>query len=170
MNGRIVGAYIHYDRKKRRREERGGEDQANRLATNTIIPKILSEFPYVSDTPRSHAGMRYCPAHAHTFDPSAIVISNNIKRRRRNAHHTPVFLIAMRLPALVLALVVTVRGSQARWAVNTDKNDQENDAVESYFEKLIPVINDTILHQNSGPSIGADVKTRPLCVCQGDIC
>ena len=161
MTGRMVGAYIHYDRKKRRREERGGEDQANRLATNTMIPKILSEFPYVSDTPRSHAGKRYCPAH--TFDPSAIVTSNN---RRRNSLHTPVSLIAMRLPAFFLALVVTVRGSQARWAVNTDKNH----AVESYFEKLISVINDTILRQNSGPTIGADLKTRPLCMCQSDIC
>jgi hypothetical protein len=72
----------------------------------------------------------------------------------------------MRLPAFLLALVVTARGSQVRWAVNTDKND----AVESYFDKLIPVIHDTILHRNSGPSIGADVKTRPLCVRQGDIC
>ena len=56
----------------------------------------------------------------------------------------------MRLSVFLLALVVTVRA-----VLNTD-----DDEIERYFYKLIPVINDTIMNQNSGPSINADVKTR----------
>ena len=63
----------------------------------------------------------------------------------------------MRLSVFLLALVVTVRGAVGRRAVNIDDNE-----IELYFYKLIPVINDTILNKNSGPSINADVKTRPF--------
>lgn len=63
----------------------------------------------------------------------------------------------MRLSVFLLALVVTVRGAVGRRAVNIDDNE-----IELYFDKLIPVINDTILNKNSGPSINADVKTRPF--------
>ncbi|KAF8266130.1 Six-hairpin glycosidase-like protein [Lactarius quietus] len=34
-------------------------------------------------------------------------------------------------------------------------------AIDQYYEELIPIIDDTILHKNSGPSIKADVKKRP---------
>jgi hypothetical protein len=64
----------------------------------------------------------------------------------------------MRLLVFILALVVTARGAVGKRAVNTDKDSE----IERYFDKLIPVINDTILNKNSGPSINADVKTRPF--------
>ena len=65
----------------------------------------------------------------------------------------------MRPPLFLLALV-TVRGVigvQARRARNANK-------IDAYFDQLIPVVNDTILHKNSGPGIQADVKKRPLSV------
>lgn len=72
----------------------------------------------------------------------------------------------MRLPLFLLAFVATVRGAvgacQARRARNAD-------AVQQYFDQLIPVVNNTILHNNSGPGI-ADVKQRPLSVRQDDTC
>ena len=83
MKERKVVAYIHYDRKKRRREERGGEDQANR-ATNPIIPNFCRSFffarppiPYVSHTPRSHA-REHVTAQAH---------ASAIRSRFHHAHY-----------------------------------------------------------------------------------
>jgi hypothetical protein len=62
----MKAAYIHYDRKKRRREERGGQDQANRdkppIHPNFCRSFFLRDLPYyVSDTPRSHALIRCGP-------------------------------------------------------------------------------------------------------------
>ena len=69
----------------------------------------------------------------------------------------------MRLPVFLFALIVTAVGGQARRSGNTTKLD----AIQKYLDKLIPVVNDTILDQNSGPGI-SDVKSRPLSVYQGD--
>jgi hypothetical protein len=64
----------------------------------------------------------------------------------------------MRLPVSLLALV-TATGEITYQAT---KANQNNAAIDHYFDELIPVVNDTILYKNAGPGIGADVKTRPL--------
>lgn len=59
----------------------------------------------------------------------------------------------MRLRVL-LPLIIAVTGT-----VGLQRRDKDEDnLVQSYFDALIPVVTDTILHQNAGPGIGADVK------------
>ena len=68
----------------------------------------------------------------------------------------------MRLHFL-LPLVIAAMGT-----VGLQRRDRDDDnAIRSYFDALIPVVIDTILHQNAGPIIGADVKKRVSCVLLG---
>ena len=65
----------------------------------------------------------------------------------------------MRLRVL-LPLIIAATGT-----VGLQRRDKDEDnLVQSYFDALIPVVTDTILHQNAGPGIGADVKNAfPVC-------
>ena len=67
----------------------------------------------------------------------------------------------LQVPILLLPLIVAATGTVG---LQQRRDKDEDSLVQSYFDALIPVVTDTILHQNAGPSIGADVKTRSLSV------
>ena len=69
----------------------------------------------------------------------------------------------MRLPVSLLTLaVLAVEWATISSARNTGNTNNNNDDVQNYLGKLVPVVTDTILHKVGGSAIGADVNHYPF--------
>jgi hypothetical protein len=69
----------------------------------------------------------------------------------------------LQFPVFFLPLIIAATGTVGLEPKRIGTRDEDS-AIQNYFDALIPVVTDIILHQNAGPGIGADVKTRSMSV------